>query len=408
MPRRGLGGAGWAAALACLVFALLVTHSVAAEDTCETCAASAEPPGDAWYMVRDRRGPSLFGVHQRQRLVKATPGDVRGAAIVDKPVPKACDPTVSLEMCACRPAMLVQSDHRAPSAAALAVRLWEQGGLERLRNASLAGALSLLDKTYIANSAFAWLHGHGYVFAVVRNDVADGGSGRHPAWAKVHLLKHMALVCPAAKTIVYLDSDAYIRAPSEALRTVRHPHFNRTLALAPECNWFHSSTGGAGACRNMAEHQDVMDGAEKFEDTSVTGLFNTGVIAVLNVPASVPILEAWWNFPAPKQVYSSWPWEQRVFTSLLASQPTVLGRQVLLLDPSSYNGNDGTLVRHMYGSAFKRLSDTIWAAHAPTDLDVVLRVFAERVALKGPAAHTGENVTASEPAWHVLLRPFVF
>ena len=207
--------------------------------------------------------------------------------------------------------------------------------------------------------------------------------------------------------MVYLDTDAYIRAPSEALRTVRHPR-NRTFALAPECNWFRSSVGGAGACRKMAEHQVAMDRAEKFEGTAVSGLFNTGVIAVLNVPASVPILEAWWNFPAPKEAYSSWPWEQRVFTSMLVSQPTVLGRQVLMLDPSSYNGNDGKLVRHMYGSAFKRLSQTIWAAHASTDLDVVLHVFAERVALKGPVAHVDENPTAYEPTWHVLLRHYVF
>ena len=163
MPRYSMSGSGWAAALACLVIALFGTHSVAAEDlTCEICAATAEPPGDAWYMVRDRRGPSLFGVHQRQRLVKATPGDAF-ASVVEQ----SCDPSGSPEVCSCRPAMLIQSDHRTPSAAALAVRLWEQGGLERLRNATLAGSLSLLDKTYIANSAFAWLHGHGYIFAAM-------------------------------------------------------------------------------------------------------------------------------------------------------------------------------------------------------------------------------------------------
>jgi hypothetical protein len=342
--------------------------------------------------VRDRHGPSLFGKWHRLHLGGASALEFVASRGSSDIISVPCDAAAAPEVCACRPAMVVQSSNRAPTAAAQSVRLWVQGGEERLRN--VTSTLSLLDKVYVINSAYAWLHGHSYVFARVNN---EGGRPRHPAWAKLPLLKHLVLTCPGSKMQLYLDSDAYVRALDEPLRTQWALASGRTFAFSPECAWFSTAAGSRSAIRDMATHQRAMDDNATLENGDV-GMLNSGVFAVLNLSAAPSFLDAWSDAPNPEIFALNHPWEQPALTSLLQSD-AARRREVLMLDPAQFNGPDGQLIRHLYGPA-QQTYQTMQAAHIMTDVDEMLLRVAQRVGEKGP------DGADSKAEWHALMPDF--
>jgi hypothetical protein len=112
---------------------------------------------------------------------------------------------------------------------------------------------SVIDSVFLINSAYAFLHNYGYVFMVL---TGSSTGGRSIEWGNVVILRHVTQVCPRA-TILYLDSDAYIRNFASRLsiqqaKNFRHSHSsglvgpNGSISEAPreftiaapiECNW---------------------------------------------------------------------------------------------------------------------------------------------------------------------------
>jgi hypothetical protein len=391
MQRRGIAAAGWKLALLTCLAAVIAQH--AAGEPREICS------GDGSYAARDRHGPSLFGKSRRLRLDgHPTVEFGSDAPSALSPPPAACDALAVPEVCACRHAILVQSGNRAPSAAALSVRLWAEGGAERLRN--VTDSLSLLDMVYVINSAYAWLHGHGYVFARVSN---EGGSDRHPSWAKIPLLKHLAHTCSASKTMLYLDCDAYIRALDQPLRTQWVRSSTRTFAFSPECGWFSTAAGGRNAILDMATHQRSLDGSDVLEGGGY-GLLNAGVVAMLRPAAAPSFLDAWWNASGAEKTATAFPWEQPAVTAVLQSDAN-RRQEIMLLDPAQFNGPDGHLIRHLYGGLPKQKFEAMRAARVMTDVDETLLNVARRVSEKGPLRNS-EAGAGPEEQWHALMPDF--
>jgi hypothetical protein len=301
--------------------------------------------------VRDRRGEHLLGT------------DRRAGENVSTPV----DPL-------CRPAIVVQTDTRAPSQAVLDFVL---SGFAPA--AAAATQQEWVDSTVAVNAAYAALHGYAYVFGRV-----VGSARRSAQWQKVPVLRSLAQRCPSSR-LLFLDSDAYVRAFTERLRG-----HSAALAGAFDSSWLKEN---GDRCLSMTEHNrafQAMDSSRSIEGgvpgrTSV----NTGVLFFPNPAKTMDMLTGWWDQTWDWTEWDDkWPREQQALALLMLRNST-LRRNVLLLDPLFYGGPRGTYVRHHYGK-----SHTVQRPTA--EMGLVLTLICERI------RELGFSVNASAATFHII------
>ena len=181
----------------------------------------------------------------------------------------------------CKDVVIVQGDTRMPSLTAIGNDLLPKDYDYSTFADSIMGngAQSVIDATFLINSAYAYLHDYGYVFLTI-NYFAIGYRGLE--WGNVAILRHVAKVCPAA-TVLYLDSDAYIRDLAseiavEKIKAYRHsndagldklvlpkypgavgPSTPFLLAAPIECQWMTwlNAQPQLNRCFNMQQHNSL-------------------------------------------------------------------------------------------------------------------------------------------------------
>lgn len=196
---------------------------------CDTCSDQGEHgerlvskgPRRGIFQERDRGGFNIF------RLEHPDPADFT--------------PEPSL----CRPVHIIQVNHEPPSA----------DSIRRIKDKDIRPAqlkdnweLSLLDRTFMINCAYAAIHGYSYTFFVSR------ASARNAMWSKVPAISYVLKECPDSY-VLSLDTDAYIRNIMDPLDYNTFPSLGRTMAMSLECAWF--SAGGNTECTDMNGHQRV-------------------------------------------------------------------------------------------------------------------------------------------------------
>lgn len=313
-------------------------------------------------MVRDRRGEHMLGTERGSHSSQASEtGDLL-----------------------CRPAIVVQTDTRRPSAAALD---FVRGGF--LGDAAAAASQQeWSEASVVINAAYAALHGYTYVFGLI-----TGKARRSAQWQKVPILAALARQCPTSR-LLFLDSDAYVRAFTERVRG-----HSAGLAGAFDSSWLKEN---GDRCLSMAEHNaalQAMDASAAIEG-AVPGRssVNTGVLFFPNPAKTAGILAGWWEQTKEwTQFDDTWPREQQALSVLLLRNRT-LRRDVLLLDPLFYGGAApdapscsradhrlspgprGTYVRHHYGKSHSVQRPT-------TEMGLVLTLIRERMRELGLAVN---------------------
>lgn len=179
----------------------------------------------------------------------------------------------------CKDVVIVQGDTRPPSASATANNLLSTdydytSFVDIMGN----GAQTVIDATFLINSAYAYLHDYGYVFFVFDIPAINY---RGIEWGNVAILRHVAKLCPSAM-VLYLDSDAYIRNLASKIavskiKSYRHknvvqlgklvePTYTGTarptpfLIAAPiECQWMTwlNAQPQLNRCFNMQQHNTL-------------------------------------------------------------------------------------------------------------------------------------------------------
>ena len=237
---------------------------------------------------------------------------------------------------------MVQSDTRAPSAEAVA---YAQAGFQ-----GPALLASWVDATFVLNAAWAALHGYAYTFGRI-----TGKARRASSWQKLNVLLNLSSSCPRSR-ILYLDTDAYVRAFTE-----RVGHESVALAAAFDAGWLKEL---GHACLDMAEHN------ARFQLMNVSGAIEggvpdrcsiqAGVLFFLNPAKTHTFLRTLWDAAPPQyeeRFEQVWPFEQKAISQLLLRNET-LRKDVLLLDPLFYNGPRGVYVRHHYGNSHSKQNAT--------------------------------------------------
>jgi hypothetical protein len=276
---------------------------------------------NAVYTVRDRRGQHVL--HSPHLL------NDEGVAKTDS---------------GCRRVLVVQSDTRAPSVEAVA---FARGGFQGPPAAFLS---TWVDATFVINAAWAALHGYAYTFGRI-----TGQARRAASWQKLTVLLNQSAACPESR-IVYLDTDAYVRAYTE-----RVGHEAAALAAAFDAGWLKELGHN---CLDMSQHN------ARFQEMNLSGAIahgvpdrcsiQAGVMFFLNPAKTQPFLRAFWDAapPAYEDRYDAvWPFEQKAMSQLLLRNKS-LRKDVLLLDPLFYNGPRGVYVRHHYGGSHVKQNAT--------------------------------------------------
>jgi hypothetical protein len=138
----------------------------------------------------------------------------------------------------------------------------------------------------------------------------------------------------------------------------------------------------------MEEYQKAFDNSDF--NFGNTGVVNTGVIFVLQPERARQFLLDWWNFaydeyPAGEEHNFKWPWEQWIVSKLLhMNKGGNYRKEVLLLDPSKYNGPNGVHIRHLYGNNKQVVHHTNSNEkdehpYVPVEIEFTLRELAARM-----------------------------
>jgi galactosyl transferase GMA12/MNN10 family len=254
-------------------------------------------------MVRDRRGEHLLG----------TEHEVPSGAL-------------SSSEDLCRPAIVVQTDTREPSQTVLD---FIRSGLASADTESInATQQAWVDASVAINAAYAALHGYAYVFGKI-----TGKARRSAQWQKVPILRALATQCPSSR-LLFLDSDAYVRAFTERIRS-----HSAGMAGAFDSSWLKEN---GDRCMSMLEHNAAFQ-AKNSSPAIEMGLqgrssVNTGVLFFPNPAKTEQVLSAWWEQTQEWTEWDDkWPREQQAL-SLLLMRNSTLRQDVLLLDPLFYGG----------------------------------------------------------------------
>jgi len=312
------------------------------------------------FTLRDRDGWKVFDTNKDDNT---SPFSTTALSHQNKPnkFPKWCKDTVIVQGDTRRPSQWVlSSDLKFPIYDYLYVA-------EAVMN---NGLQTIIDAVFMINSAYAYLHGYGYLFLKI-----NGTTSNSAGWAKVGILQYVATVCPHA-TVLFLDSDAYIRSINSEINynTSFHSkqHKDRPkqysslsmdtfeIAMPIECQWMswvNTQSLLKGRCLSMNTHNRVFQTGE-WNPEAHAGVLNTGMIFLANAGRALPLLIKWWNFPrrhksrTVNRYVGVWPFEQQSLAFLLRAD-IALRKQFLMLDPSYYSGPDGIFVRHLYGKVNK-------------------------------------------------------
>jgi hypothetical protein len=322
----------------------------------------ADGPHTAEYSVRDRRGRSVFG----------------GPRGHDGMLPKTMFVPPQGAPAYCRPVVLVTSDTRKLRPASLEFGLHFNESLfahvsqvnrllESVRN-------SWVDTTFLINSGYAQLHGYGYVYIRV---VPAKGTVRAPTWHKLPAIRMIANACPTSK-IVFLDSDAYIRALTEPI-VEDTSHIPEALAGAIDGAWLRATYY---ACLSMSRHESILRSGVWRKGM---GVVNGGVLFFLHPEKIVPLIDAWWAVEAGKYDFR-FAHEQKALEMLLAANSSWRS-EVALLDPTLYNGPSGVFVRHYAGGGKK--------GNISADAQFMVESVLDRIARSGRQHQTAAAVIDS-------------
>jgi len=202
-----------------------------------------------------------------------------------------------------------------------------------------------VDATFVLNAAWATLHGYSYTFGRI---TGIQGARRAASWQKLNVLLHVARECPQAR-IVFLDTDAYVRAFTE-----RVGHETVALAAAFDAGWLKELRH---ECLDMTQHNAIFQGMNSSGNIE-HGVpdrcsIQAGVLFFLNPAKTQAFLRTVWDAapPAYEERYETvWPFEQKAISQMLLRNAT-LRKDVLLIDPLFYNGPRGVYVRHHYGNS---------------------------------------------------------
>lgn len=250
---------------------------------------------------------------------------------------------------------------------------------------------NLVDRIFLVNAAYASIHGYGYVFFTA---VSHGS--REPTWARVPAMNYMLKECPDSYLLA-LDTDAYIRNMVDPFDLALFPKLGYTLAFSLECQWFVQSQS---SCMAMGHHQEMFEKTDW--EVGNTGALNTGVIFVINPRTAAPLLSEWYNFTNDprwegKKYNRDWPQEQKALSEWLQWGNISRRKDVMMLDPSKYNGPEGRHIRHLYGF-HKTFSSARSIAMGDHDLSDVLTLAITRLR-QGHHRRPDPQFVENFPAW---------
>lgn len=254
------------------------------------------------------------------------------------------DSGLNMDNSSCAPLIILQSHHRLPSEEA---KTRVSSGAIQPEKLEAFFNLSCADRTFMINSAYARVHGYGYYYFTPKEPFPRNGF-----WSIVPAMKYVLKECPSSYLLA-LDSDVYVRNVADPFDLAMFPTINRTIAITLECDWF---TGGKEQeCMDMNQHQRIFEDDDW--EVGYVGAVNTGVIFVTNPHAAPKFLDEWYDMTNDprwedgKKMNLKWPGAQKAIQVMLQWGNKMRRREVMLLDPSKYNGPDGIYVRHLYGAA---------------------------------------------------------
>ena len=128
------------------------------------------------------------------------------------------------------------------------------------------GGKKVLDVSFLINSAYAFLHGYGYLFIELDQAIPR----RYFSWGKIDALRYASNQCPNA-IIICLDSDAYIRSlTSKVLNNLG----GYDIAMPMECQWMGwlVSNPQYRNCYNMDQHNEIFQTSDQWSPDAHAGV----------------------------------------------------------------------------------------------------------------------------------------
>ena len=119
--------------------------------------------------------------------------------------------------------------------------------------------------SFLINSAYAYLHGYGYLFIELDQAIPR----RFFSWGKIAALRYASNQCPNA-IIIFLDSDAYIRSLTSK---VQNNLGSYDIAMPMECQWMGwlVSHPQYRNCYTMEQHNQIFQTSDKWSPDAHAG-----------------------------------------------------------------------------------------------------------------------------------------
>lgn len=207
------------------------------------------------------------------------------------------------------------------------------------------------------NRRYACIHGYDYLYVqpmlptmgkrVERSSVLHRQYGlRSPAWARIPVI-HRALM-QGYSTILYLDTDAFVRNLSMAL-----PHMIDAISN-DGVPWSNLVKSGKDYVKNGTYPLTPSSKASILvsQDWNPTlrrtrgNQANTGVLIIRNTQASKEIMRMWWDSNVDGGRWNRrFMFDQQAFNAL-ALQSAFFRRHVLMVKPRTINARSGRFIQH--------------------------------------------------------------
>ena len=160
----------------------------------------------------------------------------------------------------CKDVIIFQADNRRPTSEAISSNFkfpLDANDYDILSQFMSKGGRSIVDAVFMINSAYAFIHGYGFLYLQLIKPFKD----RDPVWIKLIGLKYIAQHCPNA-AVLYLDNDAYIRSLTSVIQidaSLVNKHGNFEIAMPIECQWMGwlNSQPQLRKCFTMDEHNHL-------------------------------------------------------------------------------------------------------------------------------------------------------